>query len=660
MILKSEMQILEIPKMKQIISRSIIIISLLLLVNITENISAQDPSPAILTIEDVSIPLGDYLNFINRIDPDRIESEKENSSQFVDYQLKLFEARKRGYDTTGVFLSDIDHYRGLLASGFLDYDRIGEEQVGEYYSRMLREIEISHIQVNIEGDLYKDTLTAYLKIDSIYRLIQAGHDFNTLAIKYSDSGSARDSGYIGYITGMQIRFPLEELSFNTSVGDVSGILRTSNAYHLIKVHDQRDSRGSIMVARIFKKAGANFNEEYNRKVEMLLDSLQKQLMDGEDFNTVSYYNSDFDRTEEFDPVLPVISSGGRMVDFVDAAFSLRYDGEISKVIKTQEGYFLLKRLEYRPVPELNEAREGIIQYYRNNLSRQNYLRDRFLRSVMNSYGFNYYGEAYDRFLRYGRNSFVEGKWIEPSDLEGDRVIFTIGERDIIFKDFSEYLSKQQFAYSFINYPTVMGKHFQDFFLKEITAYEKQHLDSKYPEFRTAMKEFSDALMINTIENEIWNQTSTDSAGIRSYYKKRKGNYHVAGYKGLIIRFRDISARQKLEFEIKNSDLDLYELEGWLKLDYSDLLTTERVLVRKGENNIIDHFIWKQARFENGFSLIFVMGEHASLQAKNFDEAASGVLVDYEKVFEDKWILELRRKYSYKLNKRLIRKISSGR
>jgi len=101
-------------------------------------------------------------------------------------------------------------------------------------------------------------------------------------------------------------------------------------------------------------------------------------------------------------------------------------------------------------------------------------------------------------------------------------------------------------------------------------------------------------------------------------------------------------------------------EGWLKLDYSDLLTTERVLVRKGENNIIDHFIWKQARFENGFSLIFVMGEHASLQAKNFDEAASGVLVDYEKVFEDKWILELRRKYSYKLNKRLIRKISSGR
>jgi len=33
----------------------------------------------------------------------------------------------------------------------------------------------------------------------------------------------------------------------------------------------------------------------------------------------------------------------------------------------------------------------------------------------------------------------------------------------------------------------MGKHFQDFFLKEIIAYEKQHLDSKYPEFRTAMK-----------------------------------------------------------------------------------------------------------------------------------------------------------------------------
>jgi hypothetical protein len=53
-----------------------------------------------------------------------------------------------------------------------------------------------------------------------------------------------------------------------------------------------------------------------------------------------------------------------------------------------------------------------------------------------------------------------------------------------------------------------------------------------------------------------------------------------------------------------------------------------------------------------------MGELTSLPAQNFEEAASGVLVDYQKVFKEKWTRELRRKYSYSLNKRLIKSLEN--
>jgi len=618
-----------------------------------DHVSSQDASPIILSIENKGITLSDYVNFVMRNDPEGTKTLKENSNDFIDYQLKLYEARMRGYDTTDLYLEDLAMYRDFLAEGYLAFDQLGDKKVEEYYTRIVKEIKISHIRVDIEGDLYRDTLSDYRQIDSLLHLIKSGENFNALAHKFSDGYSAGDSGHLGYITGMQIIFPLEELAFNTGIGEVSDIFRTSASYHLIKVHNQKDSRGSISVERIYKMAGASYSADHNRKVRQELDSLRKRIIDGEDFGSIAYRHSDFLPEEEMDIELQWIRSGGRTERFVDAAFELERDGEISPVISTNEGFYLIKRLEYKPVPPLSEAREAIYRYYRNHSPRQNYLRDKFLRNVMNTYGFTFNKDSYGRFVRYGQNSFKDGQWIEPPDLEKGRVIFTIGDRDVTFLDLSQYFSMQQFPYSFINYPPVVGQHFQKFFLEEILSYEKDHLESRYPEFNAKMKEYSDALLINSIEDEIWKNASLDSTGLINHYRKTKEMYRVSGFDGLIITFRDVKARQKLEFEINNLKLNLDELAGELQTNYGDKLETRRVLVRKGESKIIDHFIWKQSRFENEYTLIMVKGNLTKLPADNFDEVASDVLIDYQKIFKVNWIRGLRKEYSYKLMRKLI-------
>ena len=65
-------------------------------------VSSQDVSATVLSIEDKEIPVNDYINFVILNDPDRTKTIKENSGEFIDYQLKLFDAKQDGYDTSQV------------------------------------------------------------------------------------------------------------------------------------------------------------------------------------------------------------------------------------------------------------------------------------------------------------------------------------------------------------------------------------------------------------------------------------------------------------------------------------------------------------------------------------------------------------------------------
>ena len=615
---------------------------------------SQDSFKPLLSIEESEIPVSAYLDFLKLNDPDHTKSVKENSNGFIDYQLKLYEAKQLGCDSGKLYREDIAQFREIMAADYLEYDHLDENTVKKYYSRILRELDLNHIQVNITGDFYSDTLSAFRKIDSIYSLIMQGEDFNKLAFAYSDGPTAGDHGYFGYFTGMERPFPLEELAFSTPIGEVSNIMRTSTAYHIVKVNQQKETKGSIKVDRISKKGGLEYPDDHNEKVLLELDSLRERIISGEDFISLARQYSDIRQTEERELDLPWIRSGGHSRIFVDAAFSLKYDGDISPVVSTPEGYYLIKRIAFKPLPKLEEARREIIQYYDESTSRQNYLRDNFVRDIMVSFGFSFHQDAYDRFVDYGKHAFHEGEWIEPADLDKECVIFTIGEKDISYLDFSRYLEKQQFAYSFINYPPVVGNQFQKFFLKVLRAYKNQHLEERYPDFKTTLENYSNALLINCIEDRIWDKALLDTSGLNKFYLKNQKQYDVTGFDGLIIRFSDVKAKQKLEFEINNSLLDLDELTNKLQNNHSDQVKMERVLVKKGENTVIDHFIWKQSRFESDYTLIMVKGNMAKLPSENLNEVLSDVGLDYKEIAEEKWLRELHKKYKIKLNRKVLK------
>jgi len=95
-----------------------------------------------------------------------------------------------------------------------------------------------------------------------------GADFNEIAAKNSqDPSAAENKGEIGYFSAFQMVFPFENMAYLTPVGQVSEIVRTRFGYHLIKVEDERPTRGEIKVAHIMKIVSKTGQRRNNCQIE---------------------------------------------------------------------------------------------------------------------------------------------------------------------------------------------------------------------------------------------------------------------------------------------------------------------------------------------------------------------------------------------------------
>ena len=96
------------------------------------------------------------------------EKINEYLELFVNFKLKVEEARSRGLDTTKVFLKEFNGYKDELRKPYLPDAKIIDSLVKLTYARMQEEVNASHILVALKPDASpEDTLKAYTKIIGI-------------------------------------------------------------------------------------------------------------------------------------------------------------------------------------------------------------------------------------------------------------------------------------------------------------------------------------------------------------------------------------------------------------------------------------------------------------------------------------------------------------
>jgi peptidyl-prolyl cis-trans isomerase SurA len=100
--------------------------------------------------------------------------------------------------------------------------------------------------------------------------IMDGDDFGTLAILYSEDGSAANEGEIGYSSQAELDPEYAKAAFGLKAGQVSKIVESQFGFHLIQLIDRRDDRVNTRHILIKPKISAESKRSAINRLDSLL------------------------------------------------------------------------------------------------------------------------------------------------------------------------------------------------------------------------------------------------------------------------------------------------------------------------------------------------------------------------------------------------------
>jgi peptidyl-prolyl cis-trans isomerase SurA len=129
-------------------------------------------------------------------------------------------------------------------------------------------IKVRHIMTSFQVSATDsaDTSAALNRIKGIQDSLKKGLDFAELATKLSeDKGSAEHGGDLGWFERRRWVQPFDEAAFNLAVGQISGIVRTSYGYHILRCDSSKPVASYAELRDEMKKfyQQHRYNEAYN-------------------------------------------------------------------------------------------------------------------------------------------------------------------------------------------------------------------------------------------------------------------------------------------------------------------------------------------------------------------------------------------------------------
>ena len=117
-----------------------------------------------------------------------------------------------------------------------------------------------------------------------------------------------------------------------------------------------------------------------------IDALAAELAAGANFAELARQHSADQSSRTKGGELPMFGTGRMVEPFENAAFALATDGDVSEPVKTQYGWHIIKRLEYKAPPSFEEAERELEKKLQRD-SRSERVRESFIAKRKAEYGF---------------------------------------------------------------------------------------------------------------------------------------------------------------------------------------------------------------------------------------------------------------------------------
>lgn len=198
-----------------------------LLLSLSMTVFSQD-NPIVMHVagNDISRSEFEYFFFKNNttgsVDPKILA---EYADMYVNFKLKVADAKECGIDTMPNFLREYRQYRNKDADAILINQDWLEMRSKELYRDAKNAIEPYGfyetwvITIIPESEKDEDVERAYERIDSLRELVKSGEEFGDVAYKYSQDVMAKDYGYMGWVARPDVPDFIAEVLFDVPLED---------------------------------------------------------------------------------------------------------------------------------------------------------------------------------------------------------------------------------------------------------------------------------------------------------------------------------------------------------------------------------------------------------------------------------------------------------
>lgn len=643
------------------------IITLLLLFFLgTLSSFSQKKKEILLTINDAPVYTSEFKRVYKKnLNLVQEESQKDVASYlelFIDYKLKILEAYNQGLHNNPRYIKEFTQYQEQLSRNYLYENKVTDDLALEAYRRGLEEINANHILIlsNYE-DLPQDTLSAYNKIKKIRERALKGEDFVKLAKETSEEPSAKEhGGELGYFSVFSLVYPFETEAYNTAVGEISDIVRTQFGYHIIKINDRRERLPEITVSHIMIADKEDASKTFDPKLR--IQEIYTLLQQGESFENLAKQYSDDKNSGKRGGKLNKFRRGDlRSEEFELAAYALNEVGEISEPVKTSFGWHVIRLDEKHSHGTFEEMKEGLVSRVKD-ANRQKIVTNKVNKKIKDTYGFKLNDEYKVYFESILTDDVLRRKWEYDSiPEEQDKVLFTIGEKELMYSDLADYIFKRQRrSKTYKSKQALLDGMIDEFETLELKNYFRDRLEFENEEYAAIISEYRDGLLIFDVMNEnIWNKAKNDSIGLSSFYDSTKDQYRWnERVEAIMVSSSDGGiVAQVAEMLNNGASADVIK-ERFNKEDKVNVLVSSGMF-EIGNSELPEGFTPElgvtDVYFENNSYIVLAVSEIVPPANKPLEEVRGRVLSNYQNFLEEKWVKELREKNKIEINKKALKR-----
>lgn len=496
-------------------------------------------SKTLVDIGDEKVTLGEfekqYLKTLTSPDSavsKSMDDKKQFLNLYINYRLKVKDARERGLLNSPDMKKEIDDYKLTFSPNYLVDKEVVNPELDKIYERKKDEVRASHILINLaEKPTPQDSIAAYQKADSVIQRLKNGEDFGALAEIYSQDRTVKQNhGDLYYFTGGMTVPEFEDAVYNLKVGEYTKEpVRTMFGLHIVKLTDRKPRFESIRASHILlqDKRDSLGNVKDSLQTYQLALEISKKAKNGEDFSAlVNQYSEDpgsktnagdlgyFDRR--------------RLAQPIDSAVFLLKVGEIAGPIRSQYGWHIIKKTDEKPFQPFEKQKENIkTEFKRTKQYKDGYTK--YVDKLKSEYNFKITDDGIG-FLKAKLDStktiadYPLDSILTPQDKE--KVLASYDGGTVKISDFITYTNvNRDYQRAPLNETvirTIISTAADNSILNKKAADMKIEKDDDY---KAALTEYENGLLVFRVDqDELWSKIKLTDGDLNAFYSVNKQRY----------------------------------------------------------------------------------------------------------------------------------------